>query len=417
MRALYTVLLYVITPLILLRLLWRGLALRDYWQRWGERFGHVRATEPVAVWVHAVSVGEALAAAPMVRELVTTHGERRVLVTTTTPTGSARVRDALGDTVQHVYAPYDLPHVVSRFLARMQPQRVVVMETELWPNLFAALGRRGVPLFIVNARLSPGSFRGYQRVRGFARATLAHCRKVLAQSAADAERFAALGAPRVEATGNIKFDLHIGDGAVRQGERLRRRLGENRFVWAAVSTHDGEEAAAVAAHRELLQARADAALILVPRHPQRFDEAARTVTGGGLSVLRRSAVDDAEDAPLHADVLIGDSMGEMFMYLAAADAVFVGGSLVPVGGHNVLEPAALARPVLFGPQMHNFVEARELLLGAEAAIEVESSDKLAAAVTELAADPTRRQRLGEAGRAAVNANRGALARVLQRIAE
>lgn len=416
MRALYTLLLYLLTPLILLRLAWRGLALREYWSRWGERFGHLRPSAPVAAWVHAVSVGEALAALPLIRALVEQHGEGRVLVTTTTPTGSARVRDALGDRVQHVYAPYDLPHVVARFLNRVRPARVIVMETELWPNLFAALARRGTPLFIVNARLSPNSFRGYRRVAGFARDTLACCTAVLAQSEEDAGRFLALGAPNVENTGNIKFDLDLPESQLRFGAQLRERLGAGRFTWAAVSTHDGEEAAAVAAHRHLMRKHPDALLLLVPRHPQRFGEAGQAVTAAGLSLLRRSSLDDADDAPLHAEVLLGDSMGEMFAYLATADAVFVGGSLVPVGGHNVLEPAALGRPVLFGPQMFNFVEARELLLAAGAAVEVDGTEALADAITELAGDPDRRSRIGEAGRQAVTANRGALQRILDRVA-
>lgn len=412
MRLLYTVLLYLLTPAVLLRLLWRSRELPDYRRRIGERFGLVpRPAENVAVWIHAVSVGESLAAMPLIRALIERHGPGRVLVTTTTPTGSARVREALGEQVLHVYAPYDLPGAVARCVDRFRPQRVVIMETELWPNLFRALRRRGVPLLIANARLSPRSFKGYGRVRGFAAATLADCSHIAAQSEADAERFRALGAPaqRVSAIGNLKFDQSAPEAQLEAGRALRERLGVTRPVWIAASTHEGEEEIVLAAHRELRRTLADALLILVPRHPQRFDAVARMVERSGLSCRRRSAL-EADDVPL-ASVLLGDSMGEMFMYFAAADVAFVGGSLVAVGGHNVLEPALLGKPVLFGPHMHNFVAARELLLGADAAVEV-SERSLADSLAVLLADAQRRERMGEAGYAAVAANRGARERLL-----
>lgn len=411
MRVLYTVLLYLLTPLVLLRLLWRSRELADYRRRIGERFGFVpRPPQPVAVWVHAVSVGESLAALPLIRALIERHGAGRVLVTTTTPTGSARVRDALGDQALHVYAPYDLPDVVARFVGRMRPQRVVVMETELWPNLFRALARRSVPLLIANARLSPRSFRGYGRVRGLAAATLADCAAIAAQSDADADRFRALGASpaRVRTVGNIKFDQTAPPAQIEAGTALREALGAQRPVWIAASTHDGEEAIALAAHRELLKAHADALLILVPRHPQRFDAVVRLIERSGMDYLRRSA---GAPAALPCPVFLGDSMGEMFMYFAAADIAFVGGSLVPVGGHNVLEPALLGKPVLFGPHMHNFVAARELLIDADAGVEV-AADTLATVLGQLFENASRRAAMGRAGQAAVAANRGARDRLL-----
>jgi 3-deoxy-D-manno-octulosonic-acid transferase len=413
MRSLYTLLLYLLTPMVLLRLAWRGLELRDYWYRWNERFGFVTAArESVAVWVHAVSVGESLAAMPLIHALIDRHGERRVLVTTTTPTGSARVRAQLGERVLHSYAPYDLPDVVARFLARMRPQQVVVMETELWPNLFHALAQRGIPLTIANARLSPRSFRGYSRVRGFAAATLADCTRIAAQSEADAQRFRSLGAPRVGVMGNIKFDMAVPEAQLQLGRQLRAALGAQRPTWIAASTHEGEEEAVVAAHRSLLQTHPNALLILVPRHPQRFDSVARMVEKSGLSLQRRSAL-RLEATPADApQLLLGDSMGEMFAYFAAADVAFVGGSLVPVGGHNVLEPAALGLPVLFGPQMHNFIAARDLLLEAQAALQVADADALTVQLAALLGDPARRAAMGAAGREAVAANRGALQRLL-----
>jgi len=416
MRALYTVLLYLLTPFVLLRLLWRSRELPAYRQRWGERFGLVaKPAAPVAVWVHAVSVGETLAALPLIRALIQRHGERRVWVTTTTPTGSAQVQAQLGDRVLHSYAPYDLPDVVARFLRRVQPRKIVVMETELWPNLLRAARSRGIALTIANARLSPRSFRGYGRVAGFARRTLADCTAIGAQSEADAERFRQLGASaeRVSVMGNIKFDLAIPDAQLALGAQLRSGAPA-RPVWIAASTHEGEEELLLDAQRELLRSDPSTLLIVVPRHPQRFDAVARLIEARQFSLQRRSTLQPSE--PLHAQVLLGDSMGELLAYFAAADVAFVGGSLVAVGGHNVLEPAALGLPVLFGPHMFNFLQARELLMQAQAAIQV-SANSLPESLRVLLRDPQRRAQVGEAGRAVVAANRGALQRLLQLIGE
>lgn len=431
MRLLYSVLLYLLMPLVLLRLLWRGWAQRAYWRRIPERFGFVpRVPGGVGVWVHAVSVGESVAALPLIRRLLDENPQRRVLVTTTTPTGSERVRAALGERVLHTYAPYDLPGAVARFLRRMQPARVVVMETELWPNLFAALARRRVPIVIANARLSPRSFAGYRRVRGFAKATLAHCAAIAAQSEADAGRFRALGADpaRVHVPGNLKFDLEMPEEMVRVGQALRQRWGAARPVWIAASTHEGEEEAALRAHRILLSRFPQAVLILVPRHPQRFDAVARAVEKSGLRGARRSAVTlpapfrpgaTPEQRPAaggpaltEVQVLLGDSMGELPIYLGASDIAFVGGSLVEVGGHNVLEPAALGLPVLFGPHMFNFENARALLLEHGAAREVPEMLALEPALAALFQDASARAAMGRAGREVLRANRGALQRLV-----
>ncbi len=409
MRLLYTVLLYLITPLVLLRLLWKSRLQPEYRRRVGERFGLVESVDGgVAVWVHAVSVGESLAALPLIEALIRRHGEGRVWVTTTTPTGSERVQAALGQRVRHSYAPYDLPGAVARFLERARPRQVVIMETELWPNLFRAIRKRGLPLFVANARLSPRSFRGYGRLRRSIAGVLADCSEVAAQSEADAERFRSLGAPRVSVMGNIKFDMTVPEEQLQRGRELRAALGASRPVWIAASTHEGEEQAALDAHRELLKHLPDSVLILVPRHPQRFDEVAKLVERSGLLNARRS-----QAAPdLRTQVLLGDSMGEMFAYFAAADVAFVGGSLVPVGGHNVLEPAALGLPVLFGPQMHNFIAARDLLLGCDAAQVVGDAGQLASALVTLFGDAAQRAQMGLAGKAAVEANRGALRKLL-----
>jgi 3-deoxy-D-manno-octulosonic-acid transferase len=418
MRLLYTALLYLLTPFVLLRLFWRGFSLPAYWHRIPERFGFVPPIPGgVAVWVHAVSVGESIAALPLIKALIERHGQGKVWVTTTTPTGSARVVEALGAAVRHSYAPYDLPGPVERFLRRAQPLQVIVMETELWPNLFHALAARKLPLTVANARLSPRSFAGYSRVRGFAARTLANCSVIAAQSSADAERFRALGATRVSVMGNIKFDLSVPASQVEAGRDLRVKLGQDRPVWVAASTHPGEEEQVLSAHRKLLELLPAALLILVPRHPQRFEAAARQIEASGLAFTRRSAPwPPTSDPSLPTPVLLGDSMGEMFMYFAAADVAYVGGSLVPVGGHNVLEPAALGLPVLFGPHMFNFAHARELLLGARAALEVADAHELQSALAALLKAPERSREMGRAGASAVEANRGALARLLELLA-
>ncbi len=409
-RILYTVLLYLITPLVILRLLWRSRRQIGYRQRICERFGYVpKPPQGIAVWVHAVSVGEALAALPLIRQLIETHGANRVWVTTTTPTGSERVIANLGDQVLHSYAPYDLPAAVARFLDQAQPQQVIIMETELWPNLFSALRARKIPLLIANARLSPRSFKGYSRVSSFARSVLADTTLIAAQSALDGQRFTALGARHVEVTGNIKFDIDPPQVQISAGQQLRKLIGPDRPIWIAASTHADEELAALAAQERILNNFPDALLILVPRHPQRFDVVARQIRESGLAGVRRSALPAELD---QMQVLLGDSLGEMWMYLQASDIAFVGGSLVDVGGHNVLEPAALARPVLFGPHMHNFLAARDLLLACGAAQEISDAAALAKAVINGFSAPEAAQAMGAKGREAVHCNRGALAKLL-----
>lgn len=412
MRALYLLLVYLLTPILLLRLLSRSRQQPAYRKRLFERFGEVpQAHDGVAVWVHAVSMGEALAALPLIESLIERHGEGRIWVTTTTPTGSDRILAAFGKRVIHTYSPYDTPIAVRRFLDRARPSQAVIMETELWPTLFRALRKRGIPLTIANARLSPASFKGYARVARFAGSVLSDVSLVAAQSPLDADRFSQLGAPRVAVMGNLKFDIDPPPVQIEAGRLLRERLGRDHPVWVAASTHEGEETAALQAHQDIRQRFAEARLILVPRHPQRFDEVAQEIRRAGIRFQRRSELQ--ADSVLDAEVLLGDSLGEMWMYLAASDTAFVGGSLVPIGGHNVLEPAALGVPVLFGPHMHNFLPARERLLEAGAAQEIAATSLLAPLVSECLADPARRARMGEAGRAAIHANRGALARLLQ----
>lgn len=380
--------------------------------RWAERWGWVRRMEqPIAVWVHAASLGEVVAARPLIDALVARHGDGAVWITTMTTTGSKAVRQFWGDRVRHSYVPFDLPGMVRRFLRRVQPQVCLVLETELWPNLFAVLARRRIPLFIANARLSPRSMQGYGRVRRSIAQVLQRVTLIATQSEADAERFRSLGAPHVTCAGNIKFDLAPPEDALAQGRQWRSALGA-RPVWIAASTHDGEEAAVLAAHRDLLRWYPDALLVLVPRHPQRFDAVARALDREGWDYCRRSAFADVRQWDAQVSLLLGDSTGEMFGYLAMADVAFMGGSLVEVGGHNLLEPAAIGLPVLFGPHMFHFVDARRLLVDAGGAREVASAQDLAVDIAALFAEPDKRKAMGRAGAEAVAANRGAVARHL-----
>jgi 3-deoxy-D-manno-octulosonic-acid transferase len=411
LRRSYTLLLYLLTPVVLFRLLLRALKAPDYRRRWPERFGFAPAPypSPGAIWVHAVSVGETQAALPLIRALLRNHPERSMIVTTTTPTGSGRVRDALGGRVYHCYLPYDLPDALGRFLGRLQPALLLVMETEIWPNLYRACQRRGIPVLLANARLSPRSFRGYARVRPLAAQALSRLRLVAAQSDADAQRFVALGAPaaRVRALGNIKFDIQIAAAEIAEGRALRERIGAERPVLIAASTHAGEEQQVLEAFASIRRQQPDCRLILVPRHPERFAEAGRLAAQCGYRVARRSSGDDPGDA----DVYLGDTLGELVRLFAAADVAFVGGSLVPVGGHNILEPAALGVPVLHGPHMFNFVEAADRLGEAGASEQVANATELAERALILLHDSEARKRAGTAGRHVIETNRGALERL------
>ncbi len=411
-RYLYTLVLYLLAPAVIGRLLWRGRRNRGYWRRWGERFGYFQWSEGRKVlWVHAVSVGEVRAAQPLIKEL----GRRRpgcpLLVTTTTPTGSAQVKALFGDSVHHVYLPYDLPGPVRRFLDKIQPELAVIMETELWPNLFAACARRAIPVVIANARLSPRSVEGYRRILPLVRRTLRRTRLIAAQGDEDAQRFIALGAlpEQVRVTGSIKFDQPMPEGIQEQARFLRRQLGVERPVWVAASTHQGEEEQVLDGFRLVRKHFPDMLLLLVPRHPERFDRVADLCRRQGFEVVRRT---DGAACSAATDVFLGDTLGELLIFYAAADLAFVGGSLVPVGGHNMLEPAALGKPVISGPHLFNFSEIAVAMEKADALCKVEDTDQLAEAVKKLFRSPRLRQAMGENGHRLVEQNRGALDRLL-----
>jgi 3-deoxy-D-manno-octulosonic-acid transferase len=366
-----------------------------------------------SVWVHAVSVGETLAALPIVHELRRLHPDLPVVVTTVTATGARVATDRMGGLAVHRYFPLDLPGPVRRAIAAIRPRCLVVLETELWPNLLRALGARGVPIMVANGRISDRSFRRYRRVHRLMTAVLRNVTVFGMQSAEDARRIIALGAlpERVVVTGNVKNDAGSDDGSAAIWRRLLA-VPPDQPVWIAGSTHRGEEPLVLTAHARALAAEPRLTLVVAPRHPERADEVARLIRGRGWSVARRS--ERSVDRPPGTVILI-DTVGELAQMYHAADFVFVGGSLVPAGGHNVLEPAVKRKPVLFGPHTSNFRESTQLLLERGGGAVVQDGEDLARLVTQLATDPALREKMGAAGAAAMVARQGAVAKTLELI--
>lgn len=389
-RLLYSALLLLLTPLALLRLWLRGRGNPDYRKRWGERLGFVPLRpKRQRLWLHAVSVGETIAAAPLLRAWQAAHPDWALLVTTTTPTGSAQVRRLFGDSVEHCYLPFDLPWLVVLFLRRSQPSLAIVMETEIWPNLYACAQQRGLPLVMANARLSDKSFKAYRRLRWLVAPTLQRVALIAARGREDAERFVALGAAagQVEALGNLKFDLERSPQVVAAGRAWRDWLGQGRPVWIAASTHPGEEEQVLAAHRLLLEQQPQALLLLAPRHPERAEAVLALVQAAGLQPLRRSGLGPVPQlpplglpAPGTGAVLVVDTLGELMAFYSASDLAYVGGSLVANGGHNPLEPLVLDLPVLSGPQVFNFREVYAELQALDAVTLVDSAQALGQAL-------------------------------------
>ena len=411
LRFLYTVAMYLATPVIVWRLAARGLRYRGYFRRWRERFG--RFPDPGlngCIWVHAVSVGEVNAALPLIQALRRRYASCPMVVTTVTPTGSERVLKLFGDEVFHVYLPYDLPTAVRRFLDRVRPALAVVMETEIWPNLFHLCGRRGIPLAVVNARLSERSLRGYRPIRALVSQALANVALIAAQSHADARRYRALGADpaRVQVAGNLKYDMPLPKGAWERGAELRTQWGAMRPVWFAASTHEGEELAAFEAHLAVLARMPDALLLIAARHPERFRAVEHAARNLGFAVATHSVGDVGPET----QCLVIDGMGVMMRYFAACDIAFVAGSLVPIGGHNVLEPAALSKPVLIGPYTFNFEEITRSMIEAGGARRVASTQELGVAVQELLRDPAKLAWMGAAAHAVCVRERGAVRRTM-----
>ena len=416
MRQLYTVTFYLLLPLVFLRLALRGLRARAYWRRWPERLGYGRGSSTQRpLWVHAVSVGEVHAALPLVSALGRCFPELPILITTTTPTGSAAVKAAFGERVDHVYLPLDLPGAVRRFYRRLRPRLGVIMETELWPNLMAAAHEKGIPLMLVNARLSERSAARYRRAGPLLRETLGYLNLIAAQSGADADRFLQLGAhpEQVRVIGNLKFDLELAEGLEADGRELRLEIAGERPVWIAASTHEGEESVVLAAFDRIREHMPESLLILVPRRPERFGKVELLCRQAGYRVLLRTTMKAGEVS--QADVFLGDTMGELRLFYAAADVAFVGGSLVPVGGHNLVEPAALGLPVITGPHVQNCRSVCRMFQRAGVCQEVNDAEAMADAILTHLNVPQDRRILGTRARLLVEENRGTLARLLRLI--
>ncbi len=408
MRWLYTLTLTLLTPVILFRLASRGLRAPAYFGRWMERFGWFEAP-PMnrSIWVHAVSVGEFNAAIPLIRALMARHPQQRFVITTVTPTGSDRVVQVFGDQVFHCYLPYDLPGAIRRFLDRTRPLIAVIMETEIWPNLYFELAARKVPIVIANARLSQQSLKGYRPVRRLAGLAIKCANVIAAQTQTDADRLIALGAnpDSIQVVGNIKFDISIPLDLQQRAEDWRQAWGPARPVFVAASTHADEEEPVMRAFARVLRRIPDAVMILVPRHPERFEAAAALCRSLGYRTAQRSQVGlPGRDV----QCFVADTMGELLLAYAASDVAFVGGSLARVGGHNALEAAAQGKPVLVGPQTFNFEEVNALLQEQQALVVVQSGEDLGDQVIRLLSDPQLGRRMGAAGQRVVESQRGAL---------
>ncbi|MES9989443.1 MAG: lipid IV(A) 3-deoxy-D-manno-octulosonic acid transferase [Candidatus Thiodiazotropha endolucinida] len=413
MRYLYTLIFTLLLPVYFLRLYWRGFRAPAYRQRWLERLGVFDTPiEQGGIWVHAVSVGEVLAVAQLVGRLLDRYSDMPLLITTTTPTGADRVRALFGNDVTHLYAPIDLPWVVKRFLTAFQPRLLILVETEIWPNLICHAKLEGVPTLLANARLSVKSAQGYHRVAGLTREALRNLTVIAPHAEADAERFHTLGAKpdKIEVTGSIKFDVHLPGSLLERVDVLRREWGGQRPVWIAASTHEGEDELILQAHATVQQHLPEALLVLVPRHPERFERVGHLAEEAGFKLVKRT-----QQRPCNDDtaVFLGDTMGELTLFLGASDVAFIGGSLVPHGGHNILEATAQGVAVVFGPHMFNFSEISELFLQHQAAVQIDSAETLADQVSRWLSDASERSRVGEAGRELVEQNRGALDRLTQ----
>jgi 3-deoxy-D-manno-octulosonic-acid transferase len=415
MRLLYVLLVYLLAPFIIASDAWRALRDPAYRGRVGQRLGFApRPARTGGLWIHAVSVGEVQAAAGLIKALQRKHPALPIVLTTTTPTGAQRARALYQDTVHHCYLPYDLPGAVRRFLDRIAPQAAVILETEIWPTLYAELGRRRIPLVLGSARVTPRSVERYRKLASLFRDALANDIHVAAQTPGDAGRYLQIGAPahRVQVTGNIKYDLTIAQSTIDAGHAVRSQWNSARPVWIAGSTHEGEEEAALAAHDVVRTSFPDALLLLVPRHPQRFDAVRSLLRRREVPLVQRSdgALPAASDP-----VFLIDTIGELQMFYAASDTAFVAGSLVPIGGHSLLEPAVLGLPILAGPHTQNAQDVADLLAQSGALRSVRDAQELAGRLREDFGDPARARALGAAGRDAVAANRGAVDRLVAMI--
>ena len=416
-RFFYSLLLYLLSPLALVRLYLRSKKAPAYWQRKRERFGFFRPPDPgkPIIWVHSVSMGETIASGPLVKQLQNNYPAHRVLITTMTPTGSAQVGKIHGDSVDHVYASYDLPGAVRRFLNKVKPVMAIVIDTELWPNTIAACYERSIPVLVTNARLSERSARGYGHFSFLTRPMLKEISMVAAQNHETGRRFLKLGLPeqQLSVTGSIKFDLDVSSKTISAGQALRQQwqqgMDSDIRILVAASTHEGEDQQVLDAFKTILTESPEVRLLLVPRHPERFDSVHQLILDNQLSVVRHSEGTRPSD---ETRVILGDTMGEMMKLFAASDIAFVGGSLVPTGGHNMLEPAALNLPVLSGPHVFNFEEISESLIQAGGMKLVNDSEALARSTIQLVQDQDEYESMSLRAGEFVRENRGALQKTL-----
>ncbi|MCX7101842.1 MAG: lipid IV(A) 3-deoxy-D-manno-octulosonic acid transferase [Methylobacter sp.] len=414
MRTLYSFLFFLLVPVILLRLVWRGNKAPAYRYRWAERFAIYNKTfVKDVIWFHAVSVGEAEALFPLVKQIQHQFPDVKLLITTTTPTGSDRIKTVM-PSVEHVYLPYDIPFVVNRFMECFRPKLAVIMETEIWPNLFASCGKNEIPLYVINARLSEKSANGYKKFPGLIASALANVKLIAAQTDSDTGRFVAIGAAveKVKTMGNIKYDLEITDELILRGLNFKADYFAGRFVWLIASTHKDEEIIFFEIYKDLKKRIPELLLAIAPRHPERFHEVKKLCEKEGLSFVMRASDDLCCQS---TDVYIVDSIGELKMFYVAADVAFVGGSMVPVGGHNILEAAAVGTPVIFGPFMANFKDIAEGVLRQKAAIQCHDKSEITATIIALYEDSVFRQVLADRAKEFVLQNQGAIARILDKL--
>ena len=411
MRFLYNLLSYLLLIPFAIYWLVKGIGNRSYLDRLQQRFGFGYPKLASCNWVHAVSVGEVQASVPLVRALIARFPDRKLLITTVTPTGAARVSALFGDSVVHCYIPFEFPNAIWSFYSSVRPCVALIMETEIWPNLYRGCGIRKIPLVLVSARISPKSVPGYRRWLPLIRDTLSHGIIIAAQSEADATRFLEIGAnpERTRVTGNIKFDVQLDPEIAARGRELRNTLLGDRPVWVAASTHDREEQQVLDAHRSLIVNHPDLLLVLIPRHPQRFDSVRDLIQKQGFEVVART---DGQSCSRSTEVFLVDTMGEVPLFYAASDVAFVGGSLVPIGGHNLLEPAAQGLPIVTGPHLFNAQEIADEFSRLGACRVIANSDELAIEIARLLDNPHDARTMGGNGLAVLNQNKGSLARLL-----
>lgn len=413
-RLAYSTVLYALAPLIGWRIWREQVPTYSRWQRLGWCLGELPAGP--RLWLHCASVGEVRAARPLIEALLVRYPHHSLLLTTMTATGAQQAQALIEQPsshqarIAHCFLPLDFPGAAKRFVRRVKPALAIMFETELWPNMLQACRRRDIPVAVVNGRLSPRAFRRYQKIASLMNGTLADVSWLAAKSQADAERFEALGcaSEKIAMVGSLKFESTSTQGALSESERLREAWG-SRPIWVAGSTREGEETLLLEAHRQLLNGYPDALLVIAPRHPKRFDEVAALCQAQGWVSSRRSQGEPVTQA---TQVYLGDTLGELGILYGASHVTFVGGSLVPLGGHNVLEPAALGKPVLSGPFVENFADVVEPLQAAGALTLVESADALAHALGARFDDPARSIEEGRAGVAVIKAHQGALERTL-----